>query len=230
MTTALKGIIFDFNGVLCWDTPEQSEAWSRYAAVLRGQPLTPTEIAEHVVGRDNRYIFHYLTGRRFEGAELTRHTEGKESIYRNLLLERGEAFQLSPGAVELLDRLKELGVRCNIATSAGEVNVRFYFQHLRLGRWFDFDRVVFDDDHIATKPAPDPYLRAAANLGLTPGECVVVEDSQHGIQAARAAGAGFIIALGPLSQHARLRRLPGVKLVVENLGQIPADDLFAANG
>lgn len=229
MTIGLKGVIFDFNGVLCWDTAEQSEAWSRYAEILRGSRLTQEEIAEHVVGRDNRYIFHYLTGKRFSGAELAAHTEGKESIYRNLLLERGEAFRLSPGAELLLDTLKELGVRRSIATSAGEVNLRFYFQHLHLDQWFDFNQVVYDDDHIATKPAPEPYQRAAAKLGLSPAECAAVEDSRHGVQSAQAAGIGFIIALGDKSVHARLIRLPGVRLVVENLGQIPARDLFKTN-
>ena len=80
-----------------------------------------------------------------------------------------------------------------------------------------------------TKPAPDPYLRAAAKIGLAPGECAAVEDSKHGVQSARAAGIGFIIALGDKKQHSYLSRLPGVKLVVENLGQIPAKDLFASN-
>lgn len=227
MTKGLKGIIFDFNGVLCWDTAEQDAAWSRYAQLLRGSPLRPEETLDHVVGRDNRYILHYLTGQYFSGDDLVAHTERKESIYRNLLLERGEAFRLSPGAEQLLDALKALGVRRTIATSAGEVNVRFYFQHLHLDRWFNFNDVVFDDDHIATKPAPDPYLRAAANLGLAPGECAAVEDSKHGIQSARAAGIGFIIALGAKPDHPRLRRLPGVMLVVENLGQIPLKDLFS---
>ncbi len=229
MTTGLKGIIFDFNGVLCWDTAEQGEAWSRYAQILRGSPLRPEETLEHVVGRDNRYILHYLTGRHFSGAELVEHTERKESIYRSLCLERGEAFRLSPGAEALLDTLKVMGVRRSIATSAGEVNVRFYFQHLHLDKWFDFEQVVFDDDHIATKPAPDPYLRAAAKLGLAPAECAAVEDSKHGVQSARAAGIGFIIALGDEKQRPYLSRLPGVKLVVENLGQVPAKDLFASN-
>jgi HAD superfamily hydrolase (TIGR01509 family) len=227
MTKGLTGVIFDFNGVLCWDTAEQGEAWSRYAQVMRGSPLRDEETAEHVVGRDNRYILHYLTGIRFKGAELVEHTERKESIYRNLCLERGAAFRLSPGAEALLDTLKDMGVRRSIATSAGEVNVRFYFEHLRLARWFDFEQVVFDDDTSATKPAPDPYLRVAAKLGLAPAQCAAVEDSRHGVQSARAAGIGFIIALGVQADHAYLSRLPGVGLVVENLGQVPAGELFA---
>jgi beta-phosphoglucomutase-like phosphatase (HAD superfamily) len=223
---AYQGIIFDFNGVLWWDTEQQGESWSRYAEILRGEPLSPDEIAAHVVGRDNRNILHYLTGEHFEGKPLAVHTDRKETIYRNLCLEQGERFQLSPGAIELLNTLKAHRIRRTIASSAGIENFLFYFLHLNLARWFDFSKIVYDDDRIATKPAPDPYLRAAAKLGLPPASCVAVEDSGHGIAAARAAGIGYIIALGARESHESLMRIEGVNLVIENLSQIPVDELF----
>lgn len=222
-----QGIIFDFNGVLWWDTGLQGESWSRYAASLRGSPLSPAEVAEHVVGRDNRYILHYLTGEHFSGEALQVHTDHKETIYRNLCLEQGERFQLSPGAPGLLDFLKAHRIRRTIASSAGIENFLFYFLHLNLARWFNFAQIVYDDDRIATKPAPDPYLRAAANLGLPPAACAAVEDSEHGIAAARAAGIGYIIALGAKADHATLRRNAGVNLVLEDLGQVPVEEIFS---
>ena len=221
------GIIFDFNGVLWWDTEQQGESWSRYAEILRGAPLSPDEIAAHVVGRDNRYILHYLTGEHFNGEPLAMHTDRKETIYRNLCLEQGERFQLSPGAPALLDTLKTRRIRRTIASSAGIENFLFYFLHLNLARWFDFAKIVYDDDRIATKPAPDPYLRAAANLGLPTSACVAVEDSAHGIAAARAASIGYIIAVGCQENHAVLSQIEGVDLVLENLGQAPVDALFS---
>ena len=221
-----QGIIFDFNGVLWWDTDLQGKSWSRYATIIRGSPLSPAEIAEHVIGRDNRYILHYLTGERFSGEALRVHTDHKETIYRNLCLEQGERFKLSPGAPGLLDFLIAQRIRRTIASSAGIENFLFYFLHLNLARWFDFAQIVYDDDRIATKPAPDAYLRAAANLGLPPAACVAVENSAHGIEAARVAGIGYIIALGTKADHLALSRIAGVNLAVENLGQIPVDTLY----
>jgi beta-phosphoglucomutase-like phosphatase (HAD superfamily) len=61
---------------------------------------------------------------------------------------------------------------------------------------------------------------------LKPGQCAVVEDSHSGIEAAGAAGMGQIIALGPADSHHQLRQLPGVDIVVTNLGDIPMDQLF----
>jgi beta-phosphoglucomutase len=75
-------------------------------------------------------------------------------------------------------------------------------------------------------PAPDIYLRAARNLGLAPVQCRVVEDSWSGIEAAHAAGIGHIVALGPAERHHELARLAGVVEVIENLGQLPSEQLF----
>jgi len=229
MGRGLKGIIFDFNGVLWWDTALQVEAWSRYAEILRGRHLSQQEIEQQVLGRDNRYILHYLTGHSFKGRLLEMHNDHKETIYRNLCLEQGEAFRLSPGTARLLDWLRAHHVLRTIATSAGKENMLFYFLHLHLENWFNFDTLVYDDDRMRTKPAPEPYLRAAGNLGLNPAQCVVVEDTSHGIHSARAAGIGYIIALGEASQHPRLAQIEGVDFTVENLGQVPADELFNLN-
>jgi beta-phosphoglucomutase-like phosphatase (HAD superfamily) len=140
----------------------------------------------------------------------------------------GDAFELSPGAVELLEFLAAHEIPYTIATASGKSNVGFFFEHLDLNRWFDVDRIVYDDGSRPGKPAPDIYLEAARSLGLEPAQCVVIEDSISGVQAAHAAGIGCIIALGPASRHTALASLAGVSLVVENLGQVPRECLFLA--
>jgi len=69
---------------------------------------------------------------------------------------------------------------------------------------------------------------AAHNLHLDVGQCVVVEDSQSGIQAAHAAGIGHIIALSPVEQHPRIEQLEGVDRVIEDLSQIPKETVSSA--
>jgi beta-phosphoglucomutase-like phosphatase (HAD superfamily) len=85
---------------------------------------------------------------------------------------------------------------------------------------------VYDDGSRACKPAPDIYLQAASNLGLPPAECVVVEDSRSGLQAAHAAGIGYIVALGPINIHRSLTQLEGVSVVIKSLRQMPREALF----
>jgi HAD superfamily hydrolase (TIGR01509 family) len=162
-----------------------------------------------------------------EGDELCQLTEAKETIYRRLCLEQGRGFRLSPGAIELLDLLVTHRISCTIATASERNNLTFFVEHLHLDRWFEIDRIVFDDGARPGKPAPDIYLQAASNLGLAPAGCVVVEDSRSGIEAARAAGIGHIVALGPVGTQQELRQLEGVDGVIENLRQFPKVLLFA---
>jgi beta-phosphoglucomutase len=196
MAPELHGIIFDFNGVLLWDSHLHERAWQAFALEKRGRPFTAEELKNHMHGRTNAEILGYLYGRPVAGAELAQYVEEKESAYQQMCLQAGDEFQLSPGAVELLDWLQTAEIPHTIATSSDKGNVDFFWQHLDLARWFAYDRLVYDDGSIPGKPAPHMYLRAAAQLALPPARCIVVEDSISGIQAAAAAGMGCVVALG----------------------------------
>lgn len=218
---AFQGIIFDFNGVLLWDTHLQEAAWARFAQTLRATTFTPEEMLVHMHGRTNRYVLEYLTQQRLAPEEVATLAAAKEELYRELCLEQGSAFRLSPGATELLDWLQAEGIPHAIATASERTNVAFFTQHLSLGTWFDSQTIVFDDGHMPGKPAPDIYLRAAERLDLAPASCVVVEDARSGIAAAHTAGIGAIIALGPVETHDQLRSLPGVTMVISSLADVP---------
>lgn len=216
----MDAIIFDFNGVLLWDTHLQEQAWRQFALTVRDAPLTDEEIAIHVHGRTNRHTLEYLTGRIILGNELEQLAEHKEQIYRQLCLDQGEAFSLSPGAIDLLEHLVARRTPRTIATASGRKNLDFFIEHLALDTWFDPDKIVYDDGTRPGKPAPDIYLQASRNLAVAPSRCTVVEDSQSGIQAAHAARIGRIIALGPSVSHQHLAGLPGVSGVIESLQQL----------
>lgn len=94
------GIIFDFNGVLLWDSRLHVQAWQQSALKLRGYEFSDDEFSIHVHGRTNSHILNYLTGRALEGEELSELIQMKETVYRNLCLAQGKLFALSPGARE----------------------------------------------------------------------------------------------------------------------------------
>jgi HAD superfamily hydrolase (TIGR01509 family) len=225
-----RGVIFDFNGVLLWDTQLQEEAWAQFARTIRPEPFGPEEMRTFMHGRPNRAVLEHLAGHALTPEEVAGLTEAKESWYRELCLAQGDAFALSPGARELLEWLAAQGVPRAIATSSEWNNVAFFTRHLRLETWFDSERIVYDDGQLPGKPAPDIYLRAAERIGLPPGACIVVEDAPSGIAAARAAGIGQIVALGPAEQHARLRELPGVTQVITSLAEFPRSLLVEPGG
>lgn len=216
----IEGIIFDFNGVLLWDTPLHDAAWKNISVRLRGREFSDDELLEKVHGRTNPVILEYLAGHPLPQAQLEAWANEKEEQYRSMCLQLGADFRLSPGAVELLDGLAGLGFRRAIASSSEKNNMNFYLRHLDLRRWFASEHIIYDDGSLPGKPAPDMYLRAASALGLPPAACMVVEDAISGIAAARAAGVGCIAALGPAARHAELAAQPGVTRVISSLREI----------
>ncbi len=224
------GIIFDFNGVLWWDAPLIEIGWQRTAMKLRGRPFSGDEFARFVLGCNGRDTQAYLAGRRLEEKENRRLIDEREAAYRALCLQQGEKFRLSPGAEDLLDYLKARSIPRTIATASEKVNVDFFVEHLGLKRWFDPRQFVLDNGVLRSKPAPDFYLQAAANLKLDSSRCVVVEDSLSGMKAARTAGIGYLIALGYETPTADgLKEIP-VDAAVRELGDLDRQRLFGDTG
>jgi beta-phosphoglucomutase len=218
-----QGIIFDFNGVLFSDSDLQERAWQVMAMRLRGREMTAEEFALHMHGRANAYVLSYLAGRDIAGSELADLSEAKESLFRELCLETPNRLVLSQGAPDLLEWLRHAGIPRTIATSSGIGNVEFYIEHLKLDRWFELAKLVYDDGVRPGKPAPDMYLAGARNIGLDPARCVVVEDAVSGVIAAQAAKIGYIVGIGASAAHASLLRSQGAALVIATLRDFPRE-------
>jgi HAD superfamily hydrolase (TIGR01509 family) len=221
-----RGIIFDFNGVLFFDADLQEKSWQVVARRLRGREMSDEEFATQMHGRPNACVLSYLAGREIAGAELAGWVEAKEGYFRELCLTTPNRLALSPGAAELLDALALEGIARTIATSSEIGNVRFFVQHLQLARWFDVDKIIYDDGVRPGKPAPDMYLAAARNLGLEPSRCVVVEDALSGVASAQAAGIGYLVGIGGPAVRERLLAHRGVALVIETLRDFPRERLL----
>lgn len=213
-----KGIIFDFNGVLLLDTPLHKRAMFTVSQKMFSKAFSDKEWEQHILGRDNEQIVRFLKPDATED-EIKTFAQEKEAEYRNSCLENPDIFKLAAGAIELLDYLKSQRTSITIATSSPKDNVDFYIKYLHLDRWFDVSKIIYHDGTFVSKPAPDIYLKACTVLELKPSECVVVEDSPSGIESAKKAGIGKIIAVAPYEKHEALKRL-GASHVVEELYEI----------
>lgn len=106
------------------------------------------------------------------------------------LIEAG-LLALKPGVPELLSHLDSLGLPTAVATSSSRVKAD---RHLRSAGILDrFPVIVTRDDVERGKPHPDLFLRAAADIGIEPEHCLVLEDSHNGVHAAHAAGAMVVM-------------------------------------
>jgi len=218
-----SGIIFDFNGVILWDSKWQDEAWQKTARDLTGREFSEKEMQDVVHGRTNKEALSYLLKKEIIGDELQKLTEKKEKCYRDIAINKPD-FKLSPGAEELFNFLKTNKIPFNIATSSEKNNVEFFFKNLLLDRWFDINNIVYDDGKLPSKPAPDIYLKAAEKIELPPQRCIVIEDAISGITAAQNAGIGKIIALNSESKQKKFRAFSGVKRIITKLNQINIKD------
>jgi HAD superfamily hydrolase (TIGR01509 family) len=95
-----------------------------------------------------------------------------------------DGLPLKPGAAAVLAATE--GRRRALVTSTGRTGAHRKLELAGIARHFDL--VISLDDVTAPKPAPEPYLLAAARLGLPPARCLVFEDSDTGAEAARSAG------------------------------------------
>ncbi|WP_370234611.1 HAD family hydrolase [Nocardioides sp.] len=101
-----------------------------------------------------------------------------------------ESVPWQPGAPELLAALREAGVPCALVTMSYERFVAPILRHLPPETF----RVIVTGDKVEQgKPHPEPYLTAAASLGLEPQYCVAIEDSNTGAKSAEAAGCAVLV-------------------------------------
>lgn len=210
----MTGFVFDFNGTLFLDSEKHEQAWQIFAQKHTGKPLTSPDYANHVHGRNNAEILAYFFGTAIQPEEMTALAEEKEAIYRTLCAADPDNLHLIAGAANFFQQVKQAGYPMNIATAANKANVDFYFEVFQLQRWFEYDQVVFDDGTLASKPDPQPYLRAMQKCRLKPDEVTVFEDSTTGIKAANRAHVAQIIAVGRQGNEAELMALPNVALVI----------------
>ena len=215
----MKGIIFDFNGTLYWDSKLHYDAWREYSKILRGTPFSDAEMRENMFGRTNEDIIAYAIGKRPSPDMVEKYAKEKEALYRKQCLIDRENFKLAPGAVEFLDWLKENNIPRTIATMSEWDNVEFYIKEFNLARWFDLDKIVYSNGKIPGKPAPDIFLIASKNIGLNPKDCIVVEDAISGINAAKNAGIGKIIAIASLEPVEYYKNIDGVDSIIRNFNE-----------
>ena len=215
-----KGIIFDFNGTLFFDSEKHLEAWREYSKRLRGTPFSDEEMRQYMFGRTNEDIIAYAIGRKPEPELVEKLAKEKEEVYREMCRKDYKNTKLAPGAIDFLNFLKNNNIPMTIATMSEKDNVDFYIEEFNLSKWFDIEKIVYSDGTIPGKPAPDIYQIAAQKLNFSPKDCIVVEDAISGIEAAKSAGIGKIIAIASMESVDLYKNIPAVTQIIKNFDEI----------
>lgn len=190
---AIQGVIFDLDGVLT-DTAEfHYLGWKRLADE-EGIPFDwqANEALRGLSRRDS--LLQLLGDRTVSEAQLQEMMDCKNHYYLELI--KGiTPDHLLPGVRHLLDDLRAAGIK--VAIGSASKNAHEVIERLGIA-----DRVdaIADGYSVAnSKPAPDLFLHAAAQIGVDPAHCVVVEDAGSGVEAALAAGM-WAVGLGPFER------------------------------
>ncbi len=179
---SFDAVIFDMDGVIFDSERKVIECWQEVAA-RRGIPeIEP--VLERCLGVNadsSRVIMKERYGQDFPYDDCAREAS---RIFHGRY--DGGRLPLKPGVEPLLRALKERGKRVALASSTRRQSVEQELRDAGLLRWFD--ALVCGDMVKRSKPAPDIFLTACAEIGTAPADAYAVEDSWNGIRSAAAGG------------------------------------------
>lgn len=201
------GVLFDMDGTLIDSTPAVVRSWLRWSEEFG---VDPTALAgSH--GMTSINTIRLVMADRSEAEQLAAHAR-----IREIELADTEGIIALPGAVAAFEVLDELGVPHAIVTSCERELAAVRIEAAGLPRP---TVVVTASDVSHGKPGPEPYELGASLLGLTPGDCIVVEDAPAGLESGRAAGAGALVAVLAATPAEVLAR--DADVVVQAVADIP---------
>ncbi len=231
-----RGILFDLDGVLTPTADIHMLAW---------RTLFTEVFAEKAVDLPytNDDYYRYLDGKtRYEGVAGLLASRGidlpwgspddpssadtvsgvgnrKNDVFTRVLTEQGIAPY--PGSLALVRRLHEEGVPMGVVSSSA--NARWVLTAAGLLDYFPVlvDGVLAAEEHLASKPAGDMFVRGARGIGVDPAEAVVFEDAISGVAAGRAGGFGLVVGVN---------RGVGESALLESGAHVVVDDLAAFLG
>ncbi len=189
LSTPLRGAIFDMDGTLVDNSAVHVRAFSLFCDRYGVRDWESKLEKAFGMGSDD-IMRMILPEEVIRERGLQALADEKEAIYRSIY-----APEIRPieGLRELLERLRQTGIRCAVGSSGCKANVDFVLEKCGIAPYFD---VKISGDMVShCKPDPEIYLTAAHALGLTPAECAIFEDAKAGIEAAERAGAGRIIVI-----------------------------------
>lgn len=209
----LKGAIFDLDGVIVNTVPLHFQAWKKMFAEY-GHAFTMEEYLSKVDGRP-----------RPEGAaailtelgpeEIEKAGERKQKYYLELL--ESEPIEIFEETVNLIEKLKREEIKLAAASSSKNA-VRIL---KKIGLYDIFDANVSGADFEKGKPDPEIFLTATKKLKLKPNECVVFEDAQAGVEAARRGGF-YCVAI---DRHNNPEAFKAANRIVKDLSEIGVSEI-----
>jgi beta-phosphoglucomutase family hydrolase len=234
--TAYDAVLFDLDGVLTPTAEVHMHAWqTMFEELFSAWDITPPY--------EERDYFDYLDGKkRYDGvASLLRSRDvevpwgspsdpvtadtvcgignRKNVVFERVLRQDGIAPY--PGSLALLDELREAGTTVAVVSSSKNAEEVLRVAGIRDRFPVVMDGVIAEREHLASKPAPDVFVRAAEMLGVDPARSAAVEDALSGVQSAAAGGFALVVGVDR-GAGADALRAAGAHVIVNDLEEFTA--------
>ncbi len=184
----IKAVLFDMDGTVTDTERIYNKMWQESAHEL-GMKEFSNEDALHLRSLNRKDASIYIETKYPEGAGFMAIHDLCVKKVRTEMDEKG--VDLKPGIYEILEELKRRGIKSAIVTAT--TLERAIPQMERVGLKGEFDEIISAHEAKRGKPYPDPYIFACERIGLTPDECIAVEDSPNGALSAIRAGCKTIM-------------------------------------
>jgi phosphoglycolate phosphatase len=181
MAGQLKGVLFDLDGTLI-DSKRDIAAAANWARLHFGMHALPLETVLGYVGRGIEILNRKTLGTE-DPQRLAEGLEVLKAYYRDHCVDHTSVY---PGAKELLDNLKNRGLKLGLVSNKPQEFTLITLDKLELGPYFAV--AMGADGSARKKPDPEPLLTVLRKMGVSPTEAVMIGDSPVDTEAARAAG------------------------------------------
>ena len=213
----IKAVIFDMDGVIA-ETEHIHIQAEKETMLKHGIKISENELHKYT-GTTAKQMFTDLIRKYKLRVTFDEIFNQKEEIMFRLL---EKDVQPTKGVKELLSRLKQLNIKLGIGSSSHKRLIDFVLKKLDIASFFD--AVVDAEDIVNSKPNPEIFLTCAKRLHIRPEECLVIEDSNLGVEAAKKAG---MKCLGYINPNSGNQDLSKADLVTRDFSTINLQDLLS---
>jgi len=212
----VQGIIFDFDGVLVLSNRIHLRS-EQQIFLKKGLKISCGQLSQYF-GMSVKGFIQSVIDEYGLNANVSELVEEKYRIMREII--ESEGIEEIPHAFGLAEKCKALGLKVAVASGSRKDFIEFALE--KTGRKTKFDVMLGSEEVKNGKPDPEIFLKIASLLGLSPEECVVIEDAGNGVRAAKRAGMKCIAFKNRESGPQDLSR---ADRIVDSMGELSAEEL-----
>lgn len=210
-----KAFIFDLNGTIIDDMNFHVKAWSQLLNEDLKANMDYQAVKAQMYGKNSELLIRVFGDGHFSEDEMEVLSIKKETIYQSIYKPH---LQLIDGLDNFLAEAAALNIPMAIGSAAIMFNINFILDNLGIRKYFG---ALVSADHVSvSKPDPETFIKAAAILGVEPGNCIVFEDAPKGVETAKNAGMKVVVILSSLHEEAEFAAFDNIIGFVKSYAEI----------